>query len=175
MSRGDKPISLLALRLEINYDFSSQESYDLILSLYKCKNEYIHKMRVVQSILEYYWVQCRTFLWLVSIIYYIFVALFSVYVVNWFGNRGVEIVLFVYNVIIFAYEAIEAISAPGLYFSEMWNYTDITRITLFFIFLMMSKNNDEHLDALKGLVAFALLLTYFKGLAYLRVVFETRK
>ena len=169
MRKGSTPISLLALRFKIDRNFASQENFEMIIAMYLCNNFEVFHTKSIQLIIDYNWKQCQIYVWTISILFYIFLVLLSVYSQIWFQNHEAEVALFCYNSFFFIYEVIQASSRPKIYFSTTWNYIDLMRILLLYAYIIYSWSEGDSY-ALMGMLSFVIMLSYLKSLSYLRAI-----
>lgn len=169
MKKGTNPVSVVALRFKIHRNFDSKENFDLIIAMYTCKNPNVFQTKCLQLIIDYNWRLSQKYIWTISILFYTFLTLLSIYSQLWFQNLAAEIVLFGFNTFFLLYELIQASSRAKIYFAQLWNYFDLGRILLLYAFLIDSWSGGEQYE-LMGILSFVIFLSYLKALSYLRAI-----
>lgn len=165
------PLILHASKIPLNHHLFAKKHYNLLLALHECQNLEIFRTRIISTLVEYDWHRCYPWAFLISINYFIFIALMSVHALGVLDEEPMDYIILIYSCFFLLYEAAQAIISPKMYFKVIWNYMDIARMLLLLIYLIgiWSEDNKQSYG-MKGVLAFFLLFGYIKAIGYLRVI-----
>jgi WD40 repeat protein len=125
-------IQFLISTIRMNVQPGSRESIEFLESLLKCSNTEIFKTKFIQTILNDKWNQVKWIMIanaLLFITYLLFLSLFVVARESWYLH-----VCFVASAFLFLYELLQMALDIVEYIKDPWNYLDLARTAVFYVF-----------------------------------------
>lgn len=157
---------------QVIMNLGSSEGIDFMMSLVECPNERVFETRFIRLLLQEKWKRARFLMYGQASLYLAYVITLAVYSTTELENKTFLIIPAAINASLFIYELYQ-MGAGGLdYFKDIWNYVDMIRSSLFFIYavLIWVGYFDNHTDFL----ALVILITWVRGITYFRLFESTR-
>ena len=152
----------------LSFNVGSKESIDFLRSLKECENSDIFKTRFIKEVLNMKWNIVYKYVLLQSFLYVAYLVSLFVFIV--FNIDYCILICFLLNCLLWIYEVIQMISDISEYYSDIWNYIDITRATslvIYTIFYFAGNSVNEVLFALT-------VLSMIRGITLFRLSSSTR-
>ncbi|OMJ82030.1 hypothetical protein SteCoe_17417 [Stentor coeruleus] len=165
-----KRITFLVSALRLNLEIGSKESIDFLKSLLICSNTEIFKTKFIQYILNDKWSKVRRVMLLNGLLFILYLICLSFFIIM--REPLLLIIALVMNILMFTYELIQInINASG-YFTEFWNYIDLSRAALFYVYFFYTYDNPS--DNYKWLLVAVTILSWVRGITLFGLSSNTR-
>lgn len=151
----------------------SEKSITFLSSLLECENDKIYYTKLIQVILNMKWSQVKWFIAVQAIVYLAYLALLGVYSVFFWEETWFMVFPFIISTVLFAYEGLQMYTSGLDYFSDLWNYVDITRGLLFNTYCIMVWSGFTG-ETAKSLFTMTVLFSWLRGVTYFRIFERTR-
>lgn len=157
---------------KVNMGLGSTDSIEFMESILDCKNERIFETPFVQLILKEKWKYARYVMIGQALLYIGFLVTMAYYTTLEIGNNLFLLIPFIINILLLAYEGFQ-IYAGGLnYFEDVWNWVDLWRSSMFFIYSIMVWTS--YFDDQSTFLSIIILVTWLRGVTYFRIITSTR-
>lgn len=157
---------------KLNLHLGSKESIEFMESVVNCKNEKIFETPLMQLILQEKWKKARFVMYGQSLLYAAHMGTLAYYSTLELNNSEFIIIPAVINGALLMYEIYQMFAGGLDYFKDFWNYIDLFRSFLFFVFAILIWT--EHFDNNTNFLAFIILITWMRGVTYFRIFSPTR-
>ncbi|OMJ94849.1 hypothetical protein SteCoe_1872 [Stentor coeruleus] len=157
---------------KLNMNLGSSEGIDFMESLANCKNEKIFETPLVRMILEEKWKKARFVMYGQALLYMAFVITLAYYSTLELNSSSFIIIPAGINGALLLYEIYQMFAGGLDYFKDVWNYIDLIRSILFFIFAIFVW--VELFDNNTNFLALIILITWVRGITYFRIFGPTR-
>jgi len=168
-----KSIQFWSSYVKLDTQIGSEASVNFLESLIDCPNPDIFRTRFIKVILNKKWETVRWVMRLQGLIYGTYLLLLSIYTTNFLGSVSFLAPIFVINLFLLAYEVFQMGVAGLDYWSDPWNYLDLTRSFTCFIYAVLLFI-EIGLEANEKLFVFLTLLSWIRGISYFRLFQKTR-
>jgi len=168
-TKGQKQIDFKANILNLDYNLMSQDMDKTIKSLQQQKAEEIFETRLVMKLIDHLWEKTKVFLRFVFVSFSLFIIALSVFLSIEDRCVPFEIVILCCAGFFLSIEVLQMINTKGKYFTDPWNWLDLTfyPLTIAFVIVRMLGNENE---LVRGWIsAFIILSGYMRWISYLRV------
>lgn len=159
--------------IPLEFTLGSEKSLDFLNSLDKCENEEIFKTPLIREVLLYKWNKAKYYVVFQTLIYLIYMVLLSLITCG-VNNYPLIISLLATNGLLFGFELMQMIITAGEYWTELWNYIDLLRSSLCFLYvygLWFVAEKDAYTLACLSLLT---LFSWVRGISYFRLFKGTR-
>ncbi|OMJ83953.1 hypothetical protein SteCoe_15051 [Stentor coeruleus] len=157
---------------KLNMNLGSSEGIDFMESLANCKNDKIFETPLVRMILEEKWKKARFVMYGQAMLYMFFIITLSYYSTLELNSGSFLIIPASINGALLIYEIYQMFAGGLDYFKDAWNYIDLIRSSLFFIFAIFVW--VELFDNNTNFLALIILITWIRGITYFRIFGPTR-
>jgi hypothetical protein len=164
-------ISFLQSYVQLPIISGTNQSIEFIQSIENCRNLRIFDTTFIQTMLQIKWDQVKYVVYFQMFMYMSFLVLLSLYTVK-YRNSGFLWAPFSFNGFFFLYESAYLASSGKKYFLDYWNYVDMIRIFMIFIYAVLIWT-DAYPDE-DWFLAFVILVSWTRGVAYFRSFRATR-
>lgn len=172
---GGVAVSFYQSALQVDMGIGSQESLDFLESLVECPNNNIFTTQFIRELILYKWKYVKWLLLPQAFTYFFYMISLSYYLIAENGEKSPVLVglLFAFNVILTLYEIYQMFLTGLSYFTDPWNYIDISRFSICFAYCIMSWiEYDENLN--KQVLVVLTFTTMLRGISYFRLFDKTR-
>jgi WD40 repeat protein len=159
--------------IKYNMSVSSETSIDFLKSLLYSSNQEIFKVEFVKHLIEDKWKRLRWALYLQGILYLSYLAILSFTCFTTGTEYLYNLILLSANSVLLLYSLIQMLSTGGHYWSDLWNYIDILRSMVCYVFVLSSLKIFET-PGEYYLFPTLILLSWFSGVSYFRLFQPTR-
>ncbi|OMJ80827.1 hypothetical protein SteCoe_18829 [Stentor coeruleus] len=129
---SDKKITFLVSAIRMNLEIGSQESLDFLQSLLDCSNTEIFKTKFIQYILNDKWNKVRKIMFFNGLLFILYLISLSIYVI--YRDPLFLLIALIWSILMFLYELVQMYIDICGYFTEFWNYIDLSRAGLFYVY-----------------------------------------
>jgi len=171
---GQEQVMFKTNFLLMDYNVTSTDMQNVIKSLRKQKNEEVFKTQMVNKLLDYLWKQTRRILEITFATFSIFMIIFSVYVCLEDPSLAYEVCILVFTGILVWAEILQMLHLKENYFSDLWNWLDVTHLCLTSAFIITRILQDENELARAWISSILILMGYLRWVSYLRLFKPTR-
>ena len=170
----------------LNYNTTSDDMFSTAQILSTIKSEEAFKARFAKKLIDYLWTKTKLVTLTCSLIYSIYMLLFSVYIGLGQSILAFEIVLVCFTCLLLAAETIQMYVLRSRYFYDVWNLADLVQSFLIVAFMVLRidrnrthDDNSQDGDAERTLSeqwisSLAILTGYLRWISYLRIFGSTR-
>ncbi|CAG9334281.1 unnamed protein product [Blepharisma stoltei] len=173
MGNSGKCICFMESYVKIALTVGSKESIDFLESLSKCKNNEIFRTPFIKSIIDYKWRQVGFMMKTLGGMYFLYLLIMCLYTAYFQGNVYFQSALFVFNVILTAFETFQLCVSGSHYFTYVWNYIDWTRSILVLVYLINSWS-DVDMELNFSIFSLATFVSWIRGFSFFRIFSKTR-
>ena len=166
---GQEQVMFKTNFLLMDYNVTSTDMQNVIKSLRKQKNEEVFKTQMVNKLLDYLWKQTRRILEITFVIFSIFMIIFSVYVCLEDPSLAYEICILIFTGSLVWAEILQMLHLKENYFSDLWNWLDVTHLCLTSAFIITRILQDENELARAWISSILILMGYLRWVSYLRL------
>ena len=159
--------------LKLDLEAGSQESIDFMRSLSTCQNSEVFRTEFVNSILKFKWKQIMWMMWAQALVYLLLILLLFVHTVGFRDNSFILGLIMLLNTTFLMYEVLQSIAGVSMYFKDLWNTLDISRILLLYIYpvCVIAGADSYTLDVMLSLVT---VIAWIRIVGYIRMFDRTR-
>ena len=183
IKKGDEPIRIKVCKIKMNFEKTSRSYSDLLNAVYNCENNDIYRTQIITCLIDYNWIRARKLIVLFLLIYFVYLVLLSACSIlahELVNLKPIQVILLVFNTFFAAFEIIQMIDGIKSYLLNVWNLLDVSRIALLYVeisFLWSDDGNHEGPAPTKerAIMSFLILLSYARGISYLRIFKNMRK
>lgn len=171
------PVEFKQSLVKLNLEIGSIKSREFIKSLINCPYQDIFNCSLIQDVLNEKWHKIRWVHFIQGMIYFFQIAVFGILLFE-SGNRYFWfILLFVLNFLLTLYEVFQVSIILLDYFSDIWNWIDVMRLSSMNFFIVLywvndTPNNNELLYFYTN--SLVTILVFFRGISYFRLFESTR-
>ncbi|OMJ65815.1 hypothetical protein SteCoe_37577 [Stentor coeruleus] len=177
---GDKKEQVEFKSSIVRFDFTlgSQESIQLLRAISHSNNPDFFRTALLKSILKYKWKKVYFILLGEALIYGFMVFIVSYMTIGGYDGFGI-FVFGGFNTIMLVKEEIQFVENPKKYAKDVWNFIDLLRILLSYVFLVYQNNGRGSviMDQALTILYWARAVTYFrifdKTRYLIRMIIET--
>lgn len=156
-----------------NLTQGSDSSIEFLSSLLYSPNVEIFKTDFIRQLLQYRWKSIRWVMDLKAFTYLVYMVILSIECSSLGPYYLYDLMLLVSNSLLLFYELFQMLVAGSHYWSDGWNYIDLLRSILCFLYLFYSIWIDAYTLGY-SLFACVVLLSWIKGVSYFRLFKDTR-
>lgn len=167
-----QPVVYMQLLIPLCLTTGSEDSLMFLQSLLTCSNTEIFRDEFIRLLLDYKWKKVRWFMRILAATYYLYLALFTVYI-STFLNPTAWIFLFILSTLLSFYEVFQMVSSPILYFLDLMNYIDLLRGALFYTYTYYVLNSIED-EISQGILIALAVVSFIRGITYFGIFSATR-
>lgn len=169
----------------MNFRPGSLESLKFLDSLANCSDHEVFRTQLVKAIILYKWRQIRFYV-VIYDLFYLISSLYNLYYVaftvpfSWLGT----ILIFAINTVFLIHEILQVFIGKKSYLKSIWNFIDIIRIVLCYVFLYLKfEYFESNLEPFKNLsekriyqsvVIVLVLVILLRGLFFFQLFDRTR-
>ncbi|OMJ84808.1 hypothetical protein SteCoe_13995 [Stentor coeruleus] len=125
-------ITFLVSTISMNLEIGSEESISFLESLLNSPNTEIFKTKFIQTILNEKWKKIKWIPYLNGVILALYLVFLSIFIVR---NDTIYLTLaLVFNILTFLYEILQMKINLVKYWTDIWNYIDISRACFFYAY-----------------------------------------
>lgn len=150
----------------------SEEGIDFLESLINSPNERIFETRFVRLILQEKWKRAKYVMYLQAALYVSHIITLAVFSTLYLESKGFIAIPFGLNICLLLYEIYQMFAGGLDYFKDMWNYVDMIRSSLFFIYTILVW--VDYFSNQTDFLALIILITWIRGVTYFRIFDSTR-
>lgn len=175
---GQDKITFLATMPYLDYKPTSDDMLNLTRSLTAIKTEEAFQTAFVERIIEYLWEETWSVTLICSLVYSVYMLLFSVYIGIEKPYLAYEIVILCMTCFLLVAEGLQAYLLRSRYFQDVWNAADLVQGFLVLVFIALRINGDHHSEAYQSkqrvlaeqwVSSLAILSGYLRWISYLRI------
>lgn len=159
----------------------SDSSLELLQAIRNSPNSEIFKSNLINSIINIKWESLWNIVFFLTVLFWITLGCLTFIIFYPENIIGVDIVFALLNLLFMVYEVTQAFSQGIEYWSDYWNYIDLMRGSMCFIWIVLKMVQVEYtiLTWLVAIMCFFRGLTYFRAFKYtryfVRMIIETAK
>lgn len=170
----DKIVTFKLSKLRFYLSLGSYNSIQFMSSLADCENSEVFKTDLIKSILKYKWNGVRKIFMLQTSVYLLQLIFFTLYTFYYMKDRNIPLLstLAIFNSLFLAYEIAQMSAGVLSHLQDAWNWLDIIRIVLVYIFCVTELSGIEiGYDIIVGSIT---LISWIRFVAYFRIFDRTR-
>ena len=152
---------------KVNMHLGSSEGIEFLESVVDCQNTRIFETQFIQIILQEKWKKARYVMYGQSMVFLGFIVTLAYY--STLGREDKKFLLppAVFNGILLLNEFFQLYAGGMDYFQDIWNYVDLVRSSLFFIYAIMVWLGAFTVK--EDFLALIILVTWVRGVTYFRI------
>jgi len=172
-SNDGQSIVFLESAIYLNTIAGSAESIEFLNSLVESKNSEILRTDFVNEFIKQKWKKIWPILCLQGFVYALFLIFLCMHLLIYLKDGAMLLPLFITNFLLLLYEIYQMGVMGSSYLSDLWNYWDVARclLTIFYLYVEWGEPTDEGINTLS---TFLFLVSCIRGVAYFRLLQETR-
>lgn len=172
---GIRKFRIRNLPFHWNYSKSSDDMYNLVMTLLEVKNQEVFETKAISVLINYLWSQSKNYHYFYGTLFFVLAVLISIYSATGGRYLFLEVPIFLLGVFFLMYETFEVASIGfSAYFTMIWNYVDCFG-TLILPPSMIAIWCGAEGDLKEWLVSFMIVYAYSRLVSYFRVFDQTRK
>ena len=169
--------------IKLNLELGSRESIDLLRSIRDCQNLEIFGTSFVMVYMRDKWERVKWFSWIQFVIYFSYLIFICVYMLHFYDNKLFLMLPLSINILLMVYEIYKALVSKIEYLLDPWNYVDLARALLFFIYAFRHivtgsapevHGQSHEVQDIDNLLLVVTLLSFIRGISYFRIFELTR-
>ena len=178
-----QPVIYTRSVVKLNLELGSSESIALLQSVLECKNSQIFGTSFINAYVNDKWEIVKWFMWLQFVLYFSYLIFLCVYMLHFYENKIFLTLPLATNVLLTIYEIYKAAVSKKEYLKDIWNYIDLARALLFFIYTLgvisqgppPKVHSQRHkVDSINNVLLALTLLSFIRGISYFRLFQSTR-
>lgn len=168
-------LAFIQSALKVDVVLGSRNSIEFLESLTNSPNSEIFRTQFVRELVLYKWKYVKWFLIPQACVYFTYMLVLSYYLIVQDGENSpvTVMILFVLNIMLSSYELFQMFLTGTMYLQDVWNYIDMARIVLCFLYVsLIWENYDESIC--KQVLVSVTFASMLRGISYFRLFDDTR-
>ncbi|OMJ79096.1 hypothetical protein SteCoe_20955 [Stentor coeruleus] len=168
-------LTFIQSALKVDVIIGSRGSISFLESLVCSPNTEIFKTQFIRELVLYKWKYVKWFLIPQACLYCIYMLVLSYFLIFQDGeyNTTTVTILFILNVMLTSYELFQMALTRSMYLQDVWNYIDMARIILCFLYIALVWDNYDE-SICKQVLVSVTFASMLRGISYFRLFDDTR-
>lgn len=169
-----KPIRFWQSALKVDVVLGSKNSIEFLESIINSPNCDIFTTLFVKELILHKWKYIKWFLMPQALFYLLYIVILSIFMIFEEGNDSyMVVIILLINSLLSLYEVFQVILTSSMYLKDPWNYIDVLRASLCYIYCIIDLTNYNDKLSKKLLVALTFV-SMLRGVSYFRLFDTTR-
>lgn len=156
----------------VNMNLGSSDGLKFLESIMDCKNDRIFETLFIQIILQEKWKKARFVMFGQAFCYVFFMVSLAYFLILELKNSTFLLIPSGMNAVLLLNEFYQIYSGGVKYFADVWNYIDLMRSSLFFLYAILIWIG--YFETNPDFLALVILVTWIRGVTYFRIFGPTR-